>query len=93
MSLKIVKTLALDFTRNAPLEYIFVKAGDKNSRVLDITPLNSGLAYAIPAGVKVVFSAKKNDEKWRCVVGCVRSGRFLGNRVSEGIVFNGLFGR
>ena len=62
MSLKIVKTLALDFTRNAPLEYIFVKAGDKNSRVLDITPLNSGLAYAIPAGVKVVFAAKKPDK-------------------------------
>ena len=62
MSLKIVKTFALDFTRNAPLEYIFVKAGDKNSRVLDITPLNSGLAYAIPAGVKVVFAAKKPDK-------------------------------
>lgn len=62
MSLKIVKTLALDFTRNAPLEYIFVKAGDKNSRVLDITPLNSGLAYVIPEGVKVVFAAKKPDK-------------------------------
>ena len=62
MSLKIVKTLALDFTRNAPLEYIFVKAGDKNSRVLDITPLNSGLAYALPEGVKVVFAAKKPDK-------------------------------
>ena len=62
MSLKIVKTFALDFTRNAPLEYIFVKAGDKNSRVLDITPLNSGLAYAIPEGVKVVFAAKKPDK-------------------------------
>lgn len=62
MSLKIVKTLALDFTREAPLEYIFVKAGDKDSRVLDITPLNSGLAYAIPEGAKVVFAAKKPDK-------------------------------
>ena len=62
MSLKIVKTLALDFTREAPLEYIFVKAGDKDSRVLDITPLNSGLVYAIPEGVKVVFAAKKPDK-------------------------------
>lgn len=62
MSLKIVKTFALDFTRNAPLEYIFVKAGDKNSRVLDITPFNSGLAYTIPEGVKVVFAAKKPDK-------------------------------
>ena len=62
MSLNIVKTLALDFTREAPLEYIFVKAGDKDSRVLDITPLNSGLPYTIPAGVKVVFAAKKPDK-------------------------------
>ena len=62
MSLKIVKTLALDFTREAPLEYIFVKAGDKDSRILDITPLNSGLAYTIPAGAKVVFAAKKPDK-------------------------------
>lgn len=62
MSLKIVKTLALDFTREAPLEYIFVKAGDKDSRVLDITPLNSGLAYAIPEGANVVFAAKKPDK-------------------------------
>lgn len=62
MSLKIVKTLALDFTREAPLEYIFVKAGDKDSRVLDITPLNSGLAYAIPEGANVVFAAKKSDK-------------------------------
>lgn len=62
MSLKIVKTFALDFTREAPLEYIFVKAGDKNSRVLDITPLNSGLPYALPTGVKVLFAAKKPDK-------------------------------
>lgn len=62
MSLKIVKTLALDFTREAPLEYIFVKAGDKDSRILDITPLNSGLAFAIPADTKVVFVAKKPDK-------------------------------
>ena len=62
MSLKIVKTLALDFTREAPLEYIFVKAGDKDSRVLDITPLNSGLTYAIPEGAKVVLGARQADK-------------------------------
>ena len=63
MSLKIVKTFSLDFTRNGPLEYIYVKAGDKDSRVLDIVPLNSGNPYEIPAGAKVVFMAKKSDKK------------------------------
>jgi hypothetical protein len=62
MSLKIVKSFPLDFTRDSPLEYIFVKAGDKNSRVLDITPLDSGLPYAIPDGVKAIFAAKKPDK-------------------------------
>ena len=61
MSLTILKTFSLDFTRKTPLEYIFVKQGDQNSRILDIIPLNDGLPYAIPAGVTVRFGAKKED--------------------------------
>ena len=61
MSLKIVKSFSLDFTKTAPLEYIFVKTGDRNSRILDITPLNSGKPYNIPDGAKALFIAKKPD--------------------------------
>ena len=61
MSLTILKTFSLDFTRKTPLEYIFVKQGDQNSRILDIIPLNDGLPYAIPAGVAARFGAKKAD--------------------------------
>jgi len=61
MSLTILKSFSLDFTRNAPLEYIFAKAGDQNSRILEITPLNSGAAYTIPSGTTARFAAKKPD--------------------------------
>lgn len=61
MSLSILKSFSLDFTRSAPLEYIFAKQGDQNSRILEITPLNSGAAYTIPAGTSVRFGAKKPD--------------------------------
>ena len=61
MSLKIIKSFSLDFTKTAPLEYIFVKTGDRNARILDITPLNSGKPYIIPEGAKALFIAKKPD--------------------------------
>ena len=61
MSLTILKTLSLDFTRKTPLEYIFAKQGDQNSRILDIVPLNDGLPYSIPTGATVRFGAKKPD--------------------------------
>lgn len=61
MPLTILKAFPLDFTRNAPLEYIFAKAGDQNSRILDITPLNSGSVYTIPEGTTARFAAKKPD--------------------------------
>lgn len=61
MSLKILQTLYLDFARRTPLEYIFVKQGDRESRILDIVPLSSGQPYIIPNGATARFAAKKSD--------------------------------
>lgn len=61
MSLTILKSFSLDFAKAPPLEYIFAKQGDQNSRILEISPLNNGAAYTIPAGTTARFGAKKPD--------------------------------
>ena len=61
MSLKILKSFSLDFAKAPPLEYIFAKQGDRNSRILEITPLDNGVSYAIPEGTVARFGAKKPD--------------------------------
>ncbi len=59
--INILQTLYLDFARRTPLEYIFVKQGDRESRILDIVPLSSGQPYIIPNGATARFAAKKSD--------------------------------
>lgn len=61
MSLTILKSFSLDFAKAPPLEYVFAKQGDQNSRILEITPLNNGVSYTIPAGTTARFGAKKPD--------------------------------
>ena len=61
MSLTILKSFSVDFAKAPPLEYIFAKQGDQNSRILEITPLDNGVSYTIPAGTTARFGAKKPD--------------------------------
>lgn len=61
MSLKILKSFSVDFAKAPPLEYVYAKQGDQNSRVLEIIPLNNGAAYTIPDGTVARFGAKKPD--------------------------------
>lgn len=61
MSLTILKSFSLDFAKASPLEYVYAKQGDQNSRILEITPLNDGAAYTITEGTVARFGAKKPD--------------------------------
>lgn len=61
MNLTILKSFGLDFAGSPPLEYIFAKQGDQNSRILEITPLDNGVPYSVPTGTTARFGAKKPD--------------------------------
>lgn len=44
---KIITSFSIDMAQNTPLEHIFAKQGDANSRTLKITLLESGLPYIV----------------------------------------------
>ena len=90
MSLQILKSFSLDFTRSAPLEYIFAKQGDQNSRILEISPLNSGLPYTIPAGASARFGAKKSDGTQVLNDAEIRDGKIYATLTEQTLAASGI---
>ncbi len=90
MSLTILKSFSLDFTRSSPLEYIFAKQGDQNSRILEITPLNSGAEYSIPAGTTARFGAKKSDGTQVLIDGTITDGKIYVTLTEQTLAASGI---
>lgn len=90
MSLQILKSFSLDFTRSAPLEYIFAKQGDQNSRILEISPLNSGIPYTIPAGASARFGAKKSDGTQVLNDAEIRDGKIYATLTEQTLAASGI---
>lgn len=61
--MKVIKRISLDFSRSTSPVVVFAKQGDKDSRIIEITPLDNGVNLDIPVGVKARFSCKKPDGK------------------------------
>lgn len=59
--MEIRQKLSLDFGRDTHPITVFAKQNDKNTRFLEITPLNCGQAYAIEGGVTPRLQLTKAD--------------------------------
>ena len=59
--LTVQKTFPLDFGYSGVTETVFAKAGDKDSRVLVITPNRFGSEWQLPDKTTARFSAKRSD--------------------------------
>lgn len=57
----ITNKIYLDFARRTPPAVVFAKQGDKSSRYIEVTPLENGLSYLIPAGVVAKFVCSRPD--------------------------------
>jgi len=60
--MKVTKAIALDFGRDTTPVTVFAKQRDKQSRFIEITPLNSGQSYELPAGVTARLHLTKPDK-------------------------------
>jgi hypothetical protein len=57
----VITSFSLDLTQSPPLEYIFAKQRDANSRTLEIILTNSGAAYTIPSSTTPRLRMTKKD--------------------------------
>ncbi|OGO90348.1 MAG: hypothetical protein A2Y17_12335 [Clostridiales bacterium GWF2_38_85] len=80
--MQVLKAFTLDITRTTPLEYIYAKQGDVDSRVLEIELLNSGEIYTIPATVTARFRLKKKDGT-QCLTDCTIADNKISATLTE----------
>lgn len=60
--MKVTKTIALDFGRDTTPVTVFAKQRDKQSRFIEITPLNSGQSYELGEGITARLHLTKPDK-------------------------------
>lgn len=63
MQNKLLKNISLDFGRDTLPITIFAKQYDKESRIVNITPLNSGQSYELESGTTARLQLTKPDNK------------------------------
>ena len=90
MSLKILKSFQLDFAKSPPIDYIFAKQGDQESRILEITPLNNGVVYTIPEGTTARFGAKKPDGTQILNDAVIESGKIYVTLSAQALAVSGV---
>ncbi len=59
--MEIIQSIALDFAQNATQATVFAKQYDKDTRKIEITPLNNGSPYTIDTDVTARLQMTKND--------------------------------
>lgn len=60
--MKVTKAIALDFGRDTTPITVFAKQRDKQSRFIEITPLNSGQSYELGEGITARLHLTKPDK-------------------------------
>lgn len=63
MSIGVLKSICVDFSDESLYQYITVFSEEIYSRTIEITPLNNGEEYIIPAGTTARLEARKPDNK------------------------------
>lgn len=63
MSIGVLKSICVDFSDESLYQYITVFSEEIYSRTIEITPLNNGEEYTIPAGTIARLEARKPDNK------------------------------
>lgn len=59
--MEILQSITLDFARSTMPVTVFAKQYDKDTRKIEITPLNNGAPYSLESGVTARLQMTKND--------------------------------
>ena len=64
MALQNVQRIQIELDGSAPLEYVVAKAGEKESRIVEVTLLENKKEFTIPAGTTAKIKYYKPDGKF-----------------------------
>jgi hypothetical protein len=64
MALQNVQRIQIELDGSAPFEYVVAKAGEKESRIVEVTLLENKKEFTIPAGTTAKIKYYKPDGKF-----------------------------
>ena len=73
--MEILQKITLDFARGTMPVTAFAKQFDKDTRTIEITPLNNGSEYTIEQGVSAKLQMTKPDKKTVLINATISSGK------------------